>query len=309
MEISTPRTVQLPDAPLSFWVRLAHVYGFSAHEPSRSPLRILTDFELILQLDGLSWIWSEADGGSIDIPAGSIGFVPPGFVHGCGTESGRHIAIHFDLHAQPEVGIPDNMRYIGPRPHRRPISTSIRFALRFGDHDSAPIIPLLTVPPPAQPWREQLETLVDLWSRRALRTLEGRSRVAQVLGFALENLIEPESREGPKDGRIAAVVGRLDDSMSARISVSELARMAGMGETSFRAAFTRTMGTSPRRYLEDRRIERAARALIESGLSISEISETVGYDDPFYFSRVFSRVKGMSPLQYRMRAYRRIGDS
>jgi AraC-like DNA-binding protein len=305
-ETPRPRVVTVPNRPLSLWVRLAHVHGpTGAWGSVRSQLRVNSDFVLILQLDGLSWIWSEDDGGSFDVPAGSIGFIPPGFVNAWGSEGGRHIAVHFDLHARPEIGVPANMRFLGRTVSRRPLTTPVRFALQHaGTETTSMTIPLVTEVPSPQAWREQLDILVDLWNRRTIGTLDSAVRATQVLGSVLQNLVEPGPGAEAADVRIARLVGRLDDVGATRASVADLARSAGMGETSFRAAFNRTIGVPPRRYLEERRIEHAARYLAETDLSIAQISEAVGYDDPYHFSRVFRRVKGISPRQYRTRVHR-----
>jgi AraC family transcriptional regulator of arabinose operon len=50
------------------------------------------------------------------------------------------------------------------------------------------------------------------------------------------------------------------------------------------------MGRPPGRYLEERRIERAARALVETNLKILRIADAEGYSDPYHFSRVFRRL-------------------
>lgn len=310
MDNSPIRPVTVPDRPISFWLRLAHVHGLSGPWGSvRSQLRVLTDYELILQLDGLSWIWSEEDGGTVDVPAGSLGFIPPGFANAWGGESGSHVAVHFDLHAQPEVHVPANMRFLGRAVGRRPLPYVPRFALRFDDRDEALVIPLVTSLPSPQPWREQLETLVDLWNRRAVGTLEASINVAGVLAQMLENLAAGERTVDGGDARIRALVRALNGTLAERTSVGELAARAHMGETSFRAAFARTMGSSPRRYLEERRVEHAARALVETDRTVIEISRAVGYTDPYHFSRVFRRVKGLSPRQYRARMRNRYDRS
>ena len=72
-----------------------------------------------------------------------------------------------------------------------------------------------------------------------------------------------------------------------------------MGETAFRAAFRRVTGRSPRAYIEARRIEHAARALIDTDRSVTQIAAAEGYDDPYHFSRVFKRVTSQSPRAYR----------
>ena len=46
------------------------------------------------------------------------------------------------------------------------------------------------------------------------------------------------------------------------------------------------------------RIERACALLANTDYSIQAISNSVGFEDPFYFSRAFKELKGMSPRQY-----------
>ena len=69
-----------------------------------------------------------------------------------------------------------------------------------------------------------------------------------------------------------------------------------------REAFRRATGSNPRVALEERRIEQAALALLETDRRVWEIARAAGYDDPYHFSRVFKRVVGFSPRAYRQRA-------
>jgi AraC-like DNA-binding protein len=75
-----------------------------------------------------------------------------------------------------------------------------------------------------------------------------------------------------------------------------------MSEAAFREAFVNTIGCAPRRYLEERRVAQAARALLETDRTVGEIAREVGYPDPYHFSRVFRRVTGSSPRRYRQSA-------
>ena len=54
----------------------------------------------------------------------------------------------------------------------------------------------------------------------------------------------------------------------------------------------------PKRFMKEYRIERDSAMLAGTDLSIQEISNSVGFEDPFYFSRAFKEVKGVSPRQY-----------
>ena len=64
--------------------------------------------------------------------------------------------------------------------------------------------------------------------------------------------------------------------------------------------FKEEMGESPINYLIKIRREKASLMLLESDmLSIKEIADQVGYDDVYYFSKLFKKYYGSSPLYYR----------
>jgi YesN/AraC family two-component response regulator len=64
--------------------------------------------------------------------------------------------------------------------------------------------------------------------------------------------------------------------------------------------FTKYIGDNPSKYVINLRINRARNMLINSKeMTIKEVGELVGYEDQFYFSRIFKNVTGMSPGCYR----------
>jgi two-component system response regulator YesN len=52
-------------------------------------------------------------------------------------------------------------------------------------------------------------------------------------------------------------------------------------------------------YIAKKRIEKAQQYLMDTSLRIYEISDKIGYSSPEYFCRVFKKITGMSPRQYR----------
>jgi AraC-like DNA-binding protein len=76
----------------------------------------------------------------------------------------------------------------------------------------------------------------------------------------------------------------------APITVEGLADYASVSHSSLYRRFLKRFQISPKRFLLEYRIERDC--------SIQEISTSVGFEDPFYFSRAFKEVKGVSPRQY-----------
>ncbi len=63
--------------------------------------------------------------------------------------------------------------------------------------------------------------------------------------------------------------------------------------------FKKHIGVTPRQHIISARITHAQTLLENTEMSISEISATVGYDDPRYFCRIFKKQTGFSPLEYR----------
>lgn len=83
------------------------------------------------------------------------------------------------------------------------------------------------------------------------------------------------------------------------IDFAALAASFGLSESGFRKKFRRVTGMPPGRYQQQIRLNRACEWLRQSNLTVSEISDRLGYDSVFYFSRLFKRKTGLSPTAYR----------
>ena len=85
------------------------------------------------------------------------------------------------------------------------------------------------------------------------------------------------------------------------VRVEQLAEMSGLSPSHFNRLFKRTFGTSPIDWLRRERISQAKRRLVESGETIKQIAEQVGYADRFFFSKDFKRYTGTTPGEFRAR--------
>ena len=84
---------------------------------------------------------------------------------------------------------------------------------------------------------------------------------------------------------------------------ADFGRLCGITETHFRRLFKSVYGTTPVKFVNGLRVERAAELLADSDIPISEISGMVGYNDVYYFSRMFKKIIGVSPGAYRKSHY------
>ena len=86
---------------------------------------------------------------------------------------------------------------------------------------------------------------------------------------------------------------------SEEIDLNACAERCGFSRSRFTHLFTEILGISPYRYQQKFRLEQACELLCSSTLPISEVSESVGFDDALYFSRLFKKRFGVTPSEYR----------
>ncbi|GGY55881.1 helix-turn-helix transcriptional regulator [Streptomyces omiyaensis] len=83
------------------------------------------------------------------------------------------------------------------------------------------------------------------------------------------------------------------------LSVAEHAARHGMTAAELRTAVRRAAGCSPKDYLLTVRLGRAKELLAATELPVAAVARRVGYDDPAYFSRLFTRRVGLAPVRFR----------
>ncbi len=91
----------------------------------------------------------------------------------------------------------------------------------------------------------------------------------------------------------------LDKNYTEPITLESLSDMVYVSKCYLSHMFKEQTGISPIKYLTQKRIENACALLKDTDMSIKEISRTVGYENPLYFSQVFKNVMNVSPLDYR----------
>jgi len=122
------------------------------------------------------------------------------------------------------------------------------------------------------------------------------------VGRALARLValhrSRSSKESTAD-RIEQCVAFMRQRLAAQLSVPELARMANLSNSRFAAAFKRQMGYPALDFFLRLKMQYAAELLDTTSLSVKEIADELGYEDPLYFSRRFRGIHSLSPAQYR----------
>ena len=99
--------------------------------------------------------------------------------------------------------------------------------------------------------------------------------------------------------RIRASLEYLYRNYALPVRLEDLAEIEHLSPSRYSAVFRASVGISPQNFLIGLRIKNAADLIRRTDLSISQIARVVGYEDPLYFSRLFCRKMGLSPIQYR----------
>ena len=99
--------------------------------------------------------------------------------------------------------------------------------------------------------------------------------------------------------RLKNVLTYIRDHYDSTITLEELAQVAGMSPRYFCRAFSQITGKTPIAYLNYYRIELAGEKLLMTNDKITDIALSCGFNDMSYFSKLFTREKGLTPSAYR----------
>jgi len=197
--------------------------------------------------------------------------------------------------------VPHNHRYWLPEGGRWEffwISMSGQEAVRIHRAIQATTGPVLRLK------RETVEHIADC----CLRLIEGHGEMPgaasaiayEAAGALYDDVFGSQSAVPPADdAAIRRVVEHVLANLDARLSVPDLAEIAGFSRAHFTRMFTASEAMPPAEFVLRERMRRAARLLATHSLPVKEIAALCGFDDPNYFAKVFRRFFGTSPTEFR----------
>jgi AraC-like DNA-binding protein len=110
-----------------------------------------------------------------------------------------------------------------------------------------------------------------------------------------------ELRKAEENDPVALSINFMLENLGRKLRLDDIASGIGLSASHYSRLFQNRTGHSPIDYFIQLKIQRACRLLDNSGWLIADVSREAGFDDQFYFSRVFRKVMGMSPGEYRKR--------
>jgi YesN/AraC family two-component response regulator len=124
-------------------------------------------------------------------------------------------------------------------------------------------------------------------------------------------LFKPSGELGTGDGQIRlhkvaeAIRQYIEENYIRDLSMQDVARVMNYSEAYFCKLFKQCFDKNFTTYLSECRVEAAKKLLTEPMVNVKEVGEAVGYNDSNYFAKVFKRVTGISPTEYRMSIFNR----
>jgi AraC family transcriptional regulator, transcriptional activator of pobA len=131
------------------------------------------------------------------------------------------------------------------------------------------------------------------------------ARLVTVLVSAVRALHEPADLTSAASNPRATLVARFREKIEAHLrtglSIAQYAKALSVTPARLRAACLEVAGKPPQRVLEDRLLLEAKRNLTYTNMTVAETAYHLGFADPAYFSRFFSKLAGESPASFRKR--------
>jgi len=112
------------------------------------------------------------------------------------------------------------------------------------------------------------------------------------------------SREAREIRKIEESIGYMMRHLDRPLRVSTLAMEINISQSHFFYLFKRHVGRTPIDYFIRLRLGQACQLLEQTEMSVKAIAYTLGYDDPFYFSRIFKSFNHIAPSKYRLQKRR-----
>lgn len=173
----------------------------------------------------------------------------------------------------------------------------------FSNHFDKPT----SVPPSAQ---SRIEERLDLFEEIFFTLNEDTSMdrmhyanlcFAHFLGsFLFINIYRSKFRRKEYSENIMnRVVHYMDDNIESNLKLDDFANFCRYSKSYFYRKFVKETGRSPMDYFTRMKINKACKLLIQTDMKVNQIASKLGFRESQYFSRTFSNVMGLSPLEFR----------
>ena len=235
----------------------------------------IAEHVLIYCVDGIGWY--EVNGERHTVTANHFFVLPAGKPHAYGADESNPWTIYWIHFSGAHATI-----YAAGALHPQEIKPNMRSRINYRN----------------QIFEEIFNTLYNGYSRESLRY------VSSLLHYYLAsmryiNFYRQTDKDTDSDGMVAAAIHYMKENIEKHLTLNDLATYTGYSLTHFSSLFKQQTGKSPLAYFNCLKIEASCQMLDNTDMHINQVCHKVGIPDCYYFSRLFRRITGLSPREYR----------
>lgn len=118
--------------------------------------------------------------------------------------------------------------------------------------------------------------------------------------LVLHQALPQFAAEADSDSRLPLCIEYLQQHLSEKVTLAELARFAGISQRTLSHLFVTELGFPPMRYLIELRLNKAIKLLRHTDHTIDQIATECGFPNRYYFTRMFSKYRRTTPAAFRV---------
>lgn len=257
---------------------------FSQQADHRAARKSVSDHLLIWVIGGKGFI--KTQGVRIEVSSGHLATFIPGIAHAYGSDEQQPweiLWVHFggqlaDQYSRAIRQYGNPMAFLG-------LDTVLRD--QFDDLMAASMgLPHAHIDIPQNQ---------DILAGQMLAALLGR------IIHILKHRTQTPKGSQPDQLNITELRRYIHKNLTDNLTLENLAEQNHLSVTHFSRLFRQHFDTSPMHYIIQQRMARAATLLTETEAPIKQIGDAVGYEDAYYFSRLFKRITGTTPSDFRLK--------
>ncbi len=146
--------------------------------------------------------------------------------------------------------------------------------------------------------KRQFQKMLHIWNNRRPGYI---AQIFSCIYNVYAEAIKTENKLYSKSSLLVSEITEyiLNNYTDSDFSINDISTHFGISEVHLRRLIDQSFCTSPIKYINNLKLDRAKNMLKISNYSIAEIAQSSGFADPYYFSRFFKQQMGVSPSEYR----------
>lgn len=98
---------------------------------------------------------------------------------------------------------------------------------------------------------------------------------------------------------VTAAIHFMRENIEKKLTLAEIAAHTGYSPSHFSVLFSKRIGYAPLTYFNQLKVQQACQLLDFTDMKVNQVCYKIGIEDTYYFSRLFSKIMGMSPREYK----------